>query len=458
MKAIAAALSLCALCFTHPALAEPAPGATQGVWATGFTTRLQASPYAGEDSRLDFLPEIYYTGEQWYLAGTEAGWLKEVDDGLYIDAFIRYRFGGYTEDQVSDLADMRRTGTLEGGVQVIKHTGFGELRLGAAHDLLNRHQGYSASLQWQKDWVFNNVTLTPIVAVEHDSAEVNTYFYGVKNSEAEPGRPAYEAGSSTRLRLGLESWARLGKAHLLGLSLSHTQLGRTVSDSPIVDGNQRTELTFNYRYEFLNNPASQAVNQAAESDWLKGEWEWRLAGGYWKDGNFIEMIYLNNMAVDTNDTAMVSAFLSKKISNEAWNLPIDVHLTGGLVRHFERGGQSDFNEYVVALKGYFNRFPWSHIIETRVGFGYGFSYGEQVPWQETENVLRKNLNDSRMLQYLDYSWDVNLGDLFNNESAKYCYGGYSIHHRSGIFGQTDVYNRVDGGSNWNTFYVQCKVR
>lgn len=458
MKATAVALSLCAICLARPAYAEPSPQATKGVWAAGLTTRLQTSPYISEDTRLDFLPEIYYTGEQWYLAGTQAGWQHEIDQGLYVDAFSRYRFGGYTEDLVSDLADMRRTGTVEAGAQLIKDTGIGQFRAGASHDLLNRHQGWSASLEWRTDWQWHNTTLTPILAIDHDSAEVNDYFYGVEAAEAQPGRPAYDAAASTQLRLGLESWTRLGKAHLLGLSLSHTRLDDTVADSPIVDANQRTELTFNYRYEFLNHPAAQAVNQAAESPWLEGEWEWRLAGGYWKDGNFIEMIYLNNMAVDTDNTAMVSAFLSKKISDEAWNLPIDVHVTGGLVRHFERGGQDDFNEYVVALKGYYTQFPWSHIVETRVGFGYGFSYGEQVPWQETENVLEKNLNDSRLLQYLDYSWDVNVGDLFNNKSAKHCYLGYSIHHRSGIFGQTDVYNRVNGGSNWNTFYLQCKMR
>ncbi|MBB3169397.1 MipA/OmpV family protein [Simiduia aestuariiviva] len=458
MKASAVALALSCAITALPALANPAPNATQGVWAAGLTARAQTSPYISESARADFLPELYYQGEQWYLAGTRAGWKREINDGLMLDAFSRYRFGGYTEDQASELDGMRRTGTLEAGVELSQPTAVGEWRIGASADTLNRHQGWSAHVEWRTDWQWQDWTLIPSVAVEYDNAEVNDYFYGVRSAEAQPDRPAYEADASTQLRFGIEAWTRLGRSHLLGLGVSHTRLSDTIADSPIVDSDQRTELSLNYRYEFINNPAAQAINSASDSAWLKGEWEWRVAGGYWTDGNFIEMIYLNNMAVDTRNTAMVSAFLSKKINDEAWNMPVDVHITGGLVRHFERGEKDDFNEYVIALKGYYNRFPWSHIVETRVGFGYGFSYGEQVPWQERDNVMRKNLNDSRILQYLDYSWDVNVGDLFNSPSAKHCYVGYSIHHRSGIFGQSDAYHRVDGGSNWNTFYLQCKTR
>lgn len=458
MKALRLTLATTACCLTLPTLASPSPIATDGVWAAGLTTRVQTSPYIGETSRVDFLPELYYQGEQWYLAGTQAGWKSRTHEGFYVDAFARYRFGGYSEEQSKDLTGMQRFGTLEAGAQLVKNTELGEWRIGASADTLNRHQGWSASAEWRGNWQQGRWTLTPLLGIDYESADINDYYYGVRADEATAERSAYSADASTNLRLGLEAWTRFGSAHLLGLGLTHTRYGETVADSPITDGGQHTELRLNYRYEFINNPAAQTLHKAGESPWLEGEWEWRLAGGYWTDGNFIEMIYLNNMAVDTQNTAMVSGFLSKKISDEAWNLPVDVHLTGGLVRHFEKSGQDDFNEYVIALKGYFNDFPWSHIIETRVGFGYGFSYGEKVPWQETENVLEKNLNDSHMLQYLDYSWDLNVGDLFNNDAAKHCYVGYSIHHRSGIFGKTDVYNRVNGGSNWNTFYLQCKVR
>jgi len=460
-----ATLPLTVLCVgiaavTAPAFAtEPAPTTepSTGVWSMGMTTRSFNSPYQGEGLRNDFIPEINYQGEQWYIDGTQAGWRSGNHQGFYLDAFSRYRFGGYSEKNADALQGMRRLGTLEAGAKLAFDSELGEFSIAASHDTLNRHQGWSSSLEWRGDWQVDGWKLEPFVAMDYDSAEVNDYFFGVKPEEMTTERAAYRADSAINFRLGVDSWYRLGGPHLFGAGLSHTLYDQSVEQSPITDASSRTELRLSYRYEFINNPAAQAVAKAGETQWLKGDWEWRLAGGYYKDGNFIEMIYLNNMAVDTDDTAMVSAFLSKKITERTFDLPIQMHVTGGLVRHFEKDLQSDFNEYVFALKGYFSDFPWSHIVETRVGFGYGFSYGDKVPFQETESVLEKNINDSRLLQYLDYSWDVNMGDLFRAPSAKHCYLGYSIHHRSGIFGKTEIYNNVNGGSNWNTFYLQCKV-
>ena len=55
----------------------------------------------------------------------------------------------------------------------------------------------------------------------------------------------------------------------------------------------------------------------------------------------------------------------------------------------------------------------------------------------------------------DYSIDFNLGDAFNKRSWKKCYSGFAIHHRSGIFANADMYGNVDGGSNFNTLYIEC---
>ena len=433
--------------------AEP----TTGVWSMGITNRNYSAPYVGDGIRSDVMPEINYQGEQWYIDGSQAGWKSKVSDNVNIDAFSRYRFGAYSEKNSNQLEGMRRLGTLEAGAKLTVESGLGDLSLSASHDTLNRHQGWSSSLEWRGDWHSNSLRLEPFVALDYDSADVNDYFFGVKPTEAQADRPSYSPDGGFNYRLGVESWYRLSGPHLFGASVSHTIYQDSIKDSPIVDASGKTEVNLSYRYEFINNPAAQVVTKASESQWLKGDWEWRIAGGYIKDGNFIEMIYLNNMAVDTDDTAMVSAFLSKKITERTFDLPIQMHVTGGFVRHFEKDLQSDFNEYVFALKGYFNQFPWSHIVETRVGFGYGFSYGEKVPFQESESVMEDNINDSRLLQYLDYSWDINLGDLFKAPSAKNCYLGYSIHHRSGIFSKAEIYNNVDGGSNWNTFYLQCKV-
>lgn len=457
-----AATPLFALLLINTAWAAPDTADTtanhENRWAIGVTTRLQTSPYVGESLRTDFLPELFYQGESLYLDGTRGGWRTSAWDRVNFDVFAEYRFGGYNSELTQDIPGMRRLGTVEAGAEAAIDTALGELSLSLRADTLNRHSGHSVKAEWRGEWQQGQWRIEPFLAAEFESDEVNQYYYGVEGDESTAERPAYQAEAGTNFSLGADAWYRLGQAHLLGFSLAYTALDATVEASPLTDQGNRLDAKFQYRYEFLNSPIAQTAAKASENKWLQEGWQWRVAGGYWKDGNFIEMIYLNNMAVNTKDTAMVSGFLSKKISDEVWGLPIEAHATAGIVRHFEKGEQDNFNEYVVAIKGYYNQFPWSHIVETRVGFGYGFSYADEVPWQESDSVLEKNENDSPTLQYLDYSWDVNVGDLFRTDAAKHCYLGYSIHHRSGIFGKTDVYNRVNGGSNWNTFYLQCKVR
>ena len=154
-------------------------------------------------------------------------------------------------------------------------------------------------------------------------------------------------------------------------------------------------------------------------------------------------------------TGLASLFVGKKIADEFLWLPLEAYVTGGYIRRFEKGLQDNFNEYVLGFKAYFSKFPWSHIVKTRVGIAEGVSYAAKVPYVEREHVEGKNRSASKFLNYLDWSWDVSIGDIIRQPSLKECYFGWSVHHRSGIFASADFFGNVNGGSNVNTLYVQC---
>ena len=61
---------------------------------------------------------------------------------------------------------------------------------------------------------------------------------------------------------------------------------------------------------------------------------------------------------------------------------------------------------------------------------------------------------SELMNYLDFSFDVNVGDLFRSERFSRLWLGYSIHHRSSIFESASQFGRIKGGSNYNTIYLQ----
>ncbi|MDX1559093.1 MAG: hypothetical protein R3193_09320, partial [Marinobacter sp.] len=126
----------------------------------------------------------------------------------------------------------------------------------------------------------------------------------------------------------------------------------------------------------------------------------------------------------------------------------------GVARRFENDLQDDFWEGVLAFKAIFRRFPWSDTVETRFGVAEGLSYAHRIPSIEQEKGDQKGRRTSHLLNYLDFSLDVSVGDVFGVDSLRNCFAGFSVHHRSGIFASANLYGNVYGGSNVNTLYLE----
>ncbi len=54
------------------------------------------------------------------------------------------------------------------------------------------------------------------------------------------------------------------------------------------------------------------------------------------------------------------------------------------------------------------------------------------------------------------SIDLNIGDLIRVKRLGGCWLGFLIDHRSGAFGLIDIFGSVNGGSNYNTGYIECE--
>jgi len=93
-------------------------------------------------------------------------------------------------------------------------------------------------------------------------------------------------------------------------------------------------------------------------------------------------------------------------------------------------------------------------ITWRLGAAEGLSYVDQIPYVEKTNLEQKDYRPSKLLNYLDFSLDIELGDLFNSKKLEGLWLGYSIHHRSGIFQTSSAFGRIKGGSNINSIYLQ----
>ncbi len=137
------------------------------------------------------------------------------------------------------------------------------------------------------------------------------------------------------------------------------------------------------------------------------------------------------------------------LGKEIYDLPIDIYARGGLAYFDEDNVQSDVLEATLYVKAYLN----IDFLENRVrlGIGEGLSYTSDVLWSEYEEATREGDSYSQFLNYLDLSIDFDIGRLVRYDALKDTYIGWTIKHRSGVFG---LFNGVHGGSNYNTISIE----
>ena len=117
-------------------------------------------------------------------------------------------------------------------------------------DASGHSKGQRLRLSAERTWRMGSVGMTPRLAVQWNDRKTMDYYYGVRASEALPGRPAYRAGAATHVELGLRSTYTWAPQHSVYLDLSATRLGSGARHSPLVDGSTESALRLGYLYRF----------------------------------------------------------------------------------------------------------------------------------------------------------------------------------------------------------------
>ena len=184
------------------------------------------------------------------------------------------------------------------------------------------------------------------------------------------------------------------------------------------------------------------------------KWSFRVAGGLNAEASLLGIIPGGDFTVSPERTGVVSLEVGKLLDERFQGWPVDVYVKGAYMRYLENGIQPNGNGVALYIKGFYYGFPWSQYVNTRFGFGQGLSWVDQIPALEQRDLEKKNPNTSRLLCYLDVSIDFSIGDLIRYKPLKDTYLGFAVIHRSGIFGTADIFGGVDGGSNYNSVYIE----
>ena len=455
-------LSACLLAFTALACAPAAADGiepltdilnTPGSAGMGLATRITMSPYRGGGTRYDLVPLYLYEGDRLFLHANRAG-IKLLNDGdresgQRFDVFVEQRFEGFPAEKLpATLAGMgTRDSGIDLGLAYRLRRPWGTLRAELVRDVGSASRGTEARLGYSYEWRSGPWSLRPDVSVSLRDAKLNNYYYGVRANEAIAGRPAYAPGAGAQSQLGLYGSYDVSERWRLLAGVSATVLGTSVKNSPIVQKRVLPALYIGAAYDFGGHKREWA--QEGSPTYFK-----LMYGKATEDGCHLARIITARClsTAKVNGTNIAGVQVGKPFIQGLNGWPLDFAGYVGLTYHDERALQANGAQLDMFMKAIYYGFPWSDRVKTRLGVGVGLSAAQRVPY--TEVISQTGKTTSRLLNYLDPTIDVSVGDLFGVRSLKETFIGFGVSHRSGVFGGSRLLGNVSGGSNYIYTYVE----
>ena len=425
---------------------------TPGSAGLGYVLKAEPSVYKDATTRLEIQPLFLYVGERVFLHSSRVG-IKLFDSKEQrVDVFLDKRLEGFPlRSPPASLAGMAiRQSSTDAGLSYRYRQPWGTLQAELLHGVSDTQSGTEARLTYGTETQSGRWTLRPSVTLAWRKAQLNDYYYGVTAGEATATRPAYSAGAGINASAGLygsyqwsQNWRLLGGA-------SATLLSGSISGSPIVGKRFLPSVYVGAAYDF-GAPKPRTLDSSASPTYLK-----LLYGQSTADGcHLVKIVTARCFATSSEDRTDIQAIqIGKPFAQNFNGWPVDMIGYVGLTRHDERGLQPNGLQVDLFMKAYYHGFPWRDRVKTRLGFGAGVSLAQRVPYIEATSAALGNEASSRVLQYLDPSLDISLGDLIGSRALKETYIGFGVSHRSGVFGASRLLGSVNGGSNYIYGYVE----
>ncbi len=403
-------------------------------WGIAAVIRTASIPYVTDTETVStFIPMMFFENEYVFIDGMEGGLYLYQESDWQLSALMRLRYFDLPkEDQNKAGGDVVDTGFR--ARYNFDREWFIDSELMVDPDF-RAYMNVKLGAEIESgDWWFN-----PSIESRWKGSEFNSYYYSRNLDSGE------ELGAGVDVKAGIMSRYHVtSNLYLLGGSYL-SRLDDNAYSSQYIDS--RWQFEYFLGVGFFTDSSTSTRKDISNKPYL------RIAHGWATPSNIGDIINLDSEK-DPYNNQMTSVFYGLPLTNELFSLPVDLYLTPGYVQHWKSDVQNLSSEFVVAIKAYVT-IPWP--TKWRFGVAEGLSYINNVAYIEQSEMDRKGYRESKLLNYLDFSFDVNLGDLFNHRELDGVWLGYSIHHRSAIFENSSQYGRIKGGSNYNSIYVQFDI-
>jgi outer membrane protein len=399
-------------------------------WGAGIIGRIDSIPYHDsvvQDSTVsNFVPLFYYENDYVYLRGTTYGLKLYGQDDWQLSLLSRIRLLSIPEEYQNKV----QGDSLDYGA---RFRYFQQDNIYIDLELMqNSKDGNLVNLRYSADLVYGDAYFSPYATLTYKESAFNSSYYGRDIETIDP-----DVGATLGFELKYQVYSNF---YLLG-GLSGTYVGSATSDSEIID--QAFTYSAYAGIGILNDKHKPFVEVEGMKPYI------RLAHG-WATISSLEDILTGGVIEDEHNNRMTSIFYGHPVSNNLFDLPLQVYLTPGLTYHHESDVQEATWEADLAFKFYYT-LPID-AFDFRLGAGEGFSYIDSVTYIENLDANPKGYTTSHLNFYLDLSADLGLG--FIGDSFQDLWIGAAVHHRSSVFEQSSLFGRIKGGSNYNTVYLQ----
>ena len=207
--------------------------------------------YIGVHNQVTPIPWIRYRNGYFFAAGITAGYALMQTQEITLAIAVRPRFNRLKASDSPQLDGIQeRKPTLDSGVVLSWREAWGQLRIAAFHDVLNKDNGTSVGLGWGYPLRVGYGRLTPGLGTEWQSAHLTNHYYGVSPAESTATRPAYTPGSATNPYVSLFYGTPLSDHWRFLAGVRYSALAKSITQSPIVDKNHNLMLLTTIAYHF----------------------------------------------------------------------------------------------------------------------------------------------------------------------------------------------------------------
>ncbi len=237
------------------AMAQPVPDspANEHELQIGLAGVSSQSIYLGGSSQTRVFPAIDYQYNRFYFQAGDIGFNLidnknwEVDFGLGVDVAGDIDRGD--SRLLRDLPDLSLP--VSSFISAQYKTPIGLFKIKHNVEINNKHNGDSSSISYSAPIFKGQWLIMPQLSYERHSQEVVNYFYGVNSTSATDAIPAYQTSSVKNLQLSVLGLRKINEKWSFVGNLQNEFYGDEISNSPIVEDDQRLSVFVGFLYKIF---------------------------------------------------------------------------------------------------------------------------------------------------------------------------------------------------------------